>query len=130
MDGSISWLTPMISGSRSRCPSLRIRRSQKVIKKTWTRNKRSLRTEGHGFSRAVLSCEDEQFRACEKSIPKLSPAGTAELSPGRESWGELKGRSSPVGTAGNRPRRILDNLQPSLRDSTMFHDVPRTSVLG
>jgi hypothetical protein len=25
---------------------------------------------------------------------------------------------------------ILDNLQPSLRDSIMFHDVPRTSVLG
>jgi hypothetical protein len=25
---------------------------------------------------------------------------------------------------------ILDNLQPSLRDSIMLHDVPRTSVLG
>ncbi len=25
---------------------------------------------------------------------------------------------------------ILDNLQPSLRDSIMFHDVPRTNVLG
>jgi hypothetical protein len=25
---------------------------------------------------------------------------------------------------------ILDNLQPSLRDLIMFHDVPRTSVLG
>jgi hypothetical protein len=24
----------------------------------------------------------------------------------------------------------LDNLQPSLRDLIMFHDVPRTSVLG
>jgi hypothetical protein len=25
---------------------------------------------------------------------------------------------------------ILDNLQPSLRDSIILHDVPRTSVLG
>jgi hypothetical protein len=25
---------------------------------------------------------------------------------------------------------ILDNLQPSLRDSIMFHGVPRISVLG
>jgi hypothetical protein len=25
---------------------------------------------------------------------------------------------------------ILDNLQPSLRDLIMLHDVPRTSVLG
>jgi hypothetical protein len=25
---------------------------------------------------------------------------------------------------------ILDNLQPSLRDSIKLHDVPRTSVLG
>jgi hypothetical protein len=25
---------------------------------------------------------------------------------------------------------ILNNLQPSLRDSIMFHDLPRTSVLG
>jgi hypothetical protein len=25
---------------------------------------------------------------------------------------------------------ILDRLQPSLRDSIMFRDVPRTSVLG
>ena len=25
---------------------------------------------------------------------------------------------------------ILDNLQPSLRDWIMWHDVPRTSVLG
>jgi hypothetical protein len=25
---------------------------------------------------------------------------------------------------------ILDNLQPSLRDSIMFHGLPRTSVLG
>jgi hypothetical protein len=25
---------------------------------------------------------------------------------------------------------ILENLQPSLRDSIMLHDAPRTSVLG
>ena len=25
---------------------------------------------------------------------------------------------------------ILDNFQPSLRDSIMLHDVPRTGVLG
>jgi hypothetical protein len=25
---------------------------------------------------------------------------------------------------------ILDNFQPSLRDLIIFHDVPRTSVLG
>jgi hypothetical protein len=45
---------------------------------------------------------------CRNSISKLSPAGTAE----------------------NRPRRHPDNLQPSLRDLIMFHDVPRTDVLG
>ena len=45
---------------------------------------------------------------CENSISKLIPKGRLEI--GRDA--------------------ILDNLQPSLRDLIIFHDVPRTSVLG
>jgi hypothetical protein len=37
---------------------------------------------------------------------------------------------SPVGTAGIGGDEILESLQPSLRDFIMFHDVPRTNVLG
>ena len=40
------------------------------------------------------------------------------------------GKTSPAGTTGIGRDAILDNLQPSLRDSIMFLDVPRTSVLG
>jgi hypothetical protein len=42
----------------------------------------------------------------------------------------LKGRPVPQGRLEIGRDAILDNLQPSLRDSIMFHDVPRTSVLG
>jgi hypothetical protein len=38
----------------------------------------------------------------------------------------LKGRPNPAGTAD----AILDNFQPSLRDSIILQDVPRTGVLG
>jgi hypothetical protein len=43
---------------------------------------------------------------------------------------DLKGRPVPQGRLKIGRDAILDNLQPSLRDSIMFHDVPRTSVLG
>jgi hypothetical protein len=43
---------------------------------------------------------------------------------------DWKGRPVPQGRLKIGRDPILDNLQPSLRDSIMFHDVPRTSVLG
>jgi hypothetical protein len=40
--------------------------------------------EGHGFCRAENLCSAGPFKSvCENSISKLSPGGTAELSPGR-----------------------------------------------
>jgi hypothetical protein len=67
---------------------------------------------------------------CENSISKLSPEGTAELSPGRQSWVAFEGRPVPKGRLKIGLDAILDNLQPSLRDLIMLHDVPRTRVLG
>ena len=86
---------------------------------------------GHDFSRGVNDGKRIGLQsACENSISKLSPAGTAELSPGRSPGLDLKGRPVPQGRLEIGRDAFLDNLQPSLRDSIMFHDVPRTSVLG
>jgi hypothetical protein len=43
---------------------------------------------------------------------------------------DFAGRPVPQGRLKIGRDPILDNLQPSLRDSIMFHAVPRTSVLG
>src|SRR5580692_6837482 len=40
---------------------------------------------------------------CMQSVTKLSPVGTAENSPGRQSWVSHVPTSSPVGTAENVP---------------------------
>jgi hypothetical protein len=43
---------------------------------------------------------------------------------------DLKGRPVPQGRLKIDRDAILENLRPSLRDLIMFHDVPRTNVLG
>jgi hypothetical protein len=87
--------------------------------------------QGHDFSRAVMDGKRMGFRACVRTrIYEFSPAGTAELSPGRQSWVAFEGRPVPQGRLKIGLDAILDNLQPSLRDLIMLHDVPRTSVLG
>jgi hypothetical protein len=43
-----------------------------------------------------------------------SPAGTAELSPGRQSWVGLKTGSSPAGTAENHRQHRITAFQPPL----------------
>jgi hypothetical protein len=85
----------------------------------------------------MLIFQDNCFRADvgggERSTPEsgsgTSPEGTAELRP-HAVLGVGPGKTSPAGTTGIGRDAILDNLQPSLRDSIMFLDVPRTSVLG
>jgi hypothetical protein len=42
---------------------------------------------------------------CENSTYELSPEGTAESSPGRQSWVGMTTRNSPEGTAENVPGR-------------------------
>jgi hypothetical protein len=61
------------------------------------------------------------------TISKFSPAGTAELSPGRKSWVGFGRTTSPAGTAGNRPRR--NPGQPSAVPAGLIisHEVPRTA---
>ncbi len=63
-------------------------------------------------------------------FPNSVPQGRLNLAQDASPGLDLKGRPSPVGTAENRPRRILDNLQASLRDSIMLHDVPKTDRLA
>jgi hypothetical protein len=66
----------------------------------------------------------------ENHIPNSVPKGRLNLAQDDSPGLDLKGRPSPAGTAGNCREAILDNLQPSLRGSIMFHDVPRTIVLA
>src|SRR6202044_3997114 len=42
-------------------------------------------------------------RVCENYSLQMSPVGTAESSPGRESWVEVRETPSPAGTAENAP---------------------------
>ncbi len=61
---------------------------------------------------------------------RMSPAGTAELSPDASPGLDLQARPVPKGRLEIGRDEILESLQPSLRDLIMFHDVPRTGVLG
>ena len=86
-------------------------------------------------SRAEAATYEEKaylmgLRACVRSrIYELSPVGTAELSLGRESWvGFERTTQSRKGRLKIGRDASLNNLQPSLRDLIMFHDVPRTRV--
>jgi hypothetical protein len=84
-----------------------------------------------GAGRAIRSWAHRGFWGVhENAISKVSPEGTAELSPGRSPGSEQKGRPVPQGRLKTGDNSILDNFQPSLRDSIMLHDVPRTGVLG
>ena len=58
------------------------------------------------------------------------PQGRLNLAQDASPGLDLKGRSVPKGRLKIGRDAILDNFQPSLRDLIMFHDVPRTSVLG
>ena len=59
-----------------------------------------------------------RYRAPEKhgfvsgTISKLSPVGTVENSPGRQSWVGFKRTTSPAGTAENMPRRNPGQASP------------------
>jgi hypothetical protein len=65
--------------------------------------------EEHGEMPCHIHGPGEGFRVCVRnSFRKSVPEGRLKI--GRDA--------------------ILDNLQPSLRESIMFHGVPRTSVLG
>jgi hypothetical protein len=61
---------------------------------------------------------------------QLVPEGRLNLAQDASPGLDLKRRPVPQGRLKIGRDSILDNLQPSLRDSIMFHDVPRTSVLG
>jgi hypothetical protein len=63
-------------------------------------------------------------------FPNSVPQGRLNLAQDASPGLDLKGRPVPQGRLKIGRDAILDNLQPSLRDSIMFHDVPRTSVLG
>ena len=87
--------------------------------------------EGHGFSRATRHSTHEGFRACVRSrFPNSVPQGRRNLAQDASPGLDLKARPVPQGRLKIGRDAILDTLQLSLRDSIMFHDVPRTSVLG
>jgi hypothetical protein len=72
---------------------------------------------------------------CRKSgyvgpFPNSVPQGRLNLAQDASPGLDLKGRPVPQGRLKIGLDEILDNLQPSLRDLIMFHDVPRTSVLA
>jgi hypothetical protein len=61
---------------------------------------------------------------------KLVPKGRLNLAQDASPGLDLSYDPVPQGRLKIDREPILDNLQPSLRDSIMLHDVPRTSVLG
>jgi hypothetical protein len=63
-------------------------------------------------------------------FPNSVPEGRLNLAQDASPGLDLTGRPSPVGRVKIGREAIMDNLQPSLRDSIMLHDIPRTSVLG
>src|SRR6202044_2067708 len=90
-------------------------------------------------------------RVCENYSLQMSPVGTAECSPGRESWVRFEKRPSPAGTAENAPGcnpglpptlkwTISDSGQPTPGEIGLAWDdcysvhvwssSPRTDVLG
>jgi hypothetical protein len=70
------------------------------------------------------------FRVCRNLIFKLSPGGRLNLAQDASPGLDLNGRPVPKGRLKIGLNEVLDNLQPSLRDLIIFHDVPRTRVLG
>ncbi len=63
-------------------------------------------------------------------IAKSVPQGRLNLAQDASPGLDLQERPVPQGRLELGRDEILDNLQPSLRDLIMFHDVPRTNVLG
>jgi hypothetical protein len=68
-------------------------------------------------------CENQDLRI-------LVPQGRLNLAQDASPGLDLQARPVPQGRLEIGRDEILDNLQPSLRDLIVFHDVPRTSVLG
>ena len=73
-----------------------------------------------------LHFQTQSRRACPELVERGRLTLAQDASPGLD----LKGRPVPKGRLKIGRDAILDNLQPSLRDLIMSHDVPRTSVLG
>ena len=63
-------------------------------------------------------------------FPNSVPQGRLNLAQDASPGLDLQARPVPQGRLEIGRDEILDNLQPSLRDLIIFHDVPRTSVLG
>jgi hypothetical protein len=102
-------------------------------------------------AKAVPVCKYLRAGPRENSTYELSPAGTAESSPGRSPGERVERRTSPVGTAENYPGcnpgvllpprctirdsgqkaqdQVLGNFQPSLRDCSL-HMLTQDCVLG
>jgi hypothetical protein len=67
---------------------------------------------------------------CDNRISNSVPKGRLNLAQDASPGLDVKGRPVPKGRLKMCRDAILDNLQPSLRDSIRFHDLPRTHVLG
>ena len=73
---------------------------------------------------------DEGLVCVRTFLPDSVPEGRLNLAQDASPGLDSKGRPVPKGRLEIGRDAFLDNLQPSLRDLIMFHDVPRTSVLG
>ena len=67
---------------------------------------------------------------CEPHFQNSVPQGRLNLAQDASPGLDLQGRPIPQGRLKIGRDAIMDSLQPSLRDSIMLHDIPRTSVLG
>jgi hypothetical protein len=69
-------------------------------------------------------------RVLRTPLPNSVPKGRLSLA--QDASPRLLRKDDPVRKGRLKMSRnaILDNLQPSLRDSIVFRDVPRTNVLG
>src|ERR1700734_1126058 len=68
-------------------------------------------------------------RVCENYSLQMSPVGTAESSPGRESWVEVRETPSPAGTAENAPG-CNPGLPPTLKWTMSDSGQPTPGEIG
>jgi hypothetical protein len=74
--------------------------------------------------------QDRHFLNLNMEKRRSVPEGRLNLAQDGSPGLDLKRRLVPQGRLKIGRDAILNNFQPSLRDLIMFHDVPRTSVLG
>jgi len=83
-----------------------------------------------GFGESAIGTAAFGVRFDDHSLSGSKRRKVSQGLKGRIIFAKLNVRAEEVGTAKKGRDTILDNLQPSLRDSIMFHLVPRPSVLG